>query len=409
MDSSIQLGRSANFGTCVPSQIWLQAIGLSVLGGLGLAAETFAQGPALGNKGSREYARIIARAQTDLNTGQIAEAQAQLDATDTSLRSFEYDYMIARAHAAAAHGAAPDLIKTIKKPDVENRYGVLNEVNRQVVFICRDGTLRVVDPNAAGTQPRVLSEAAGNAVWSGAFSHDGSTFASGHQNGEVVVRDVKSWKVRYRESLGEVWPVRELALAPDGSAFVAESKAALELWSLVDTKPKKVADVGPRYNFGEGLAFSPQGDLIATGGMFEVLLHTARTGQRTSAMRHASYTMGLEFSPDGKRIASAPRGNVNKFLGVFDVATGKLLFNAGPFQEYIAGIAFTPDGKRIAATGCEKLLRLFDATTGEMLLAITRPECGAEPAFSRDGRLLGWSEPDGFKLIDLGKKTADGK
>ena len=81
---------------------------------------------------------------------------------------------------------------------------------------------------------------------------------------------------------------------------------------------------------------------------------------------------------------------------MFDVATGKLLFNAGPFQEYVAGIAFTPDGKRIAATGCEKLQRIFDTTTGEIVLRqVTSPECGTEPAFSRDGRLLGWSESDG--------------
>ena len=121
---------------------------------------------------------------------------------------------------------------------------MLNEIDRQLVYICRDGTLRVVDLNAASAEPRVVSEAAGNAVWSGAFSHDGSTFASGHQNGEVVVWDVKSWKVRHRVPLGQDWPVRELALAPDGAAFVAESKTVLELWTLAEAPPKKVADVG---------------------------------------------------------------------------------------------------------------------------------------------------------------------
>jgi hypothetical protein len=29
--------------------------------------------------------------------------------------------------------------------------------------------------------------------------------------------------------------------------------------------------------------------------------------------------------------------------------------------------------------------------------ALTRPECGAKPAFTRDGRLLGWSEPGAYK------------
>jgi WD40 repeat protein len=378
----------------------LNAICVLTLFGLGVPVGVRAQ-VATPDKAAKAYAQSVARAQADLDGGRIAEARQQLEASSESVRSFEYDYLLARAKAAKPDRAAPHLIKTITKPDVETRYGVLNEVNRLLVFICRDGTLRVVDLTSTAAAPRVLLETTGNAVWSGVFSHDGSTFASGHQNGAVLVWDVKTWKVRQRVPLGQEWPVRELALAPDGGSFVAESKEALELWTLRDAKPKKVAAVGERYNFGEGLAFSPQGDMIATGGMFDILLHKATTGEQTAAMRHASYTMGLEFSPDGKRIASAPRGNVNKFLAVFDVGTGKSLFNAGPFDNYIAGMAFTADAKRIAATGCEKLLRLFDAATGELVMALPRPECGAKPAFTRDGRLLGWSEPDGYKVIDL--------
>jgi WD40 repeat protein len=237
------------------------------------------------------------------------------------------------------------------------------------------------------------------------FSHDGKRFFSGHQNGDVLVWDAATWKIEHTISLGAA-PVRELIAAPDGAAFAAEGVKELELWSLGGAEPKKVAGIGQRYNFGEGLAFSPQGDLLATGGMFDILLHDAKTGQMLRSMRHASYTMGLEFSPDGKRIASAPRGNVNKFLAVFDAGNQSQLFNAGPFGHYIAGMAFTPDGKRIAATGCEKVLRLFDAATGEIVLSLDRPECGAEPAYTRDGRLLGWYEPDGYRYIELGPSVA---
>lgn len=223
----------------------------------------------------------------------------------------------------------------------------------------------------------------------------------------MLVWDAAKWEIRRTISLGSNGPVRELAAAPDGSAFVAESEKELELWSLTGGDPKKVAGVGERYNFGEGLAFSPQGDVLATGGMFDIILHDAKTGQKLRSMRHASYTMGLQFSPDGKRIASAPRGNVNKFLAVFDVTQDNPLFNAGPFGNYVAGMAFSPDGKRIAATGCEKVLRLFDTATGAVTLSLARPDCGANLAFTRDGRLLGWSEPEGYRFIDLGKPLGE--
>jgi hypothetical protein len=380
------------------------AVAIAILAAGGFARDSTPEAAA-------QYARAIAGAQADLDASRVEEARRKLDATDKSLRSFEHDYLLARAAAMGKVGPAPDLIKTIARPEgVETRYGILNAVDRQLVFICRDGALRVHDLTTPAVPPRVPREAAGNACWAGAMSRDGTTFVSGHQNGDVVVWDAKTWKVRHRIPLGQDWPVRELAIAPDGSAVVAESKSALELWSLAGKEPKKVADVGERYNFGEGLAFSPTGDVIASGGMFDILFYDAKTGEKKpTTLRHASYTMGLEFSPDGKRIASAPRGNVNKFLAVFDIAAAQPLFNAGPFAEYVAGMAFTPDGKRIAATGCEKTFRLFDAATGEVMLKLARPECGAKPGVTRDGRLIGWYEPDGYKFIDLGIAVGGGR
>ena len=391
-------------GLGVSSIRGVQATCVAMLVVLGWAACGFSQ-EATPDKATKVYARAISQAQSGLDAGQVSEAGRQLKATDKLLRSFEYEYLLARTKSPAAKGAAPDLIRTVAAPKVESRYAVLNEVDRQLVFICRDGGLQIYDLDAPDAVPKAASHD-GRAIWSGAFSYDGTTFVAGDEAGDVVVWDVKTWKIRHTVSLGEKWPVRELAVAPDGSAFVAESKAALELWSLADARPKKIAAVGERYNFGEGLAFSPQGDMIATGGMFDIVLHDVKTGEKTKSMPHASYTMGLKFSPDGKRIASAPRGNVNKFLAVFDIAEGKSLFTAGPFENYVAGLAFTPDGKRVAATGPQKDVRLFDAANGEVVFRLKRPDHTAMPAISRDGRLLGWSESGGYRYIDLGKRLA---
>ncbi len=352
---------------------------------------------------SAEYARETSEIHANLNAGKITDAKQRLAATGESQRSFEFHYLTSRAEKGSVDGAAaPDLIRKIAKPEVETRYGVLNPVTRQLVFICRDGGLRIHDLASPESDPIVKMHPQPSTVFAGTFSHDGKRFFSSHQNGEVLVWDAATWEIVQKVSLGEEWPVRELAAAPDGSAFVGESKSELQLWSLTDDAPKKIAAVGERYNFGEGLAFSPVGDMLATGGMFDIKPHDAKTGAEVRSLPHASYTMGLEFSPDGRRIASAPRGNVNKFLAVFDVTQDKPLFNAGPFANYVVGLSFTPDGKRIAATGCDNLVRLFDAATGDVVLSFNRPGCSAEPAFSQDGLLLGWNEPTGFFFIDLG-------
>ena len=369
---------------------------------------TFAQTPV--PKDLRDYANSVAKVQADLDAGRIEEARQKLEATDDSLRGFEYEYLVARAEAAPAEGPAPDLVQTIEAPKIGTRYGVLNPADRHLAFICRDGTVRVYDLANPEAPEKLVTHEGGGAIWSGAFSLDGKTFVAGYENGDVVVWDAKAWEHRAAASLGKK-PVRELAVAPDGSAFVAEGESTLELWSLADVEPKKVADVGERFNFGEGLAFSPKGDLVATGGMFDILLFDAKTGKQTHSMRHASYTMGLGFSPDGARIASAPRGNINKFLAVFDVAEGIELFNAGPLPCFVHGGVFTSDGKRIISTACGKVpfLQLFDADTGQVVYSLARAATGSKPDVSRDGRLLGWSEPRGYQFIDLTGKLGGEK
>lgn len=349
------------------------------------------------------YAKAIAQALRAIEQGRNDEARGVVTATSPAARGFEFDYIQARlARGAGPDGHAADLIKFIAKPDVDIRYAVLHPLERQVAFLCRDGSIRVNDLTRTDEPPSIHPHPKGSAVWSGAFSGDGRRFISGHQDGEVLVWDVSTWKVMTALSLPGKKPVSQVAISPDGTSIVAEGEKELELWSLAGESPTKVAGIGPRYNFGEGLAISPKGDVVATGGMFDIIVHDLKTGKPLRTMQHASYTMGLQFNPDGTRIASAPRGNVNRFFGMFDATTGRSLYNKGPFGQYVVGLAFTPDGKRVAATGCEDVLRLFDAATGEVVLSLSRPKCCQEPGFTASGRLLGWSEPDGYHFIDLG-------
>lgn len=363
-----------------------------------------AQAPA---QAAKDYAALVAQAQADLDAGLISEARQKLDSTQKSQRGFEFDYLLARAEAAAEKGPAPDLVQTIAVPKVDTRYGLLNAVSQHLAFICRDGGVRIYDLRNPHEPEKLVKHEGGQAIWTGGFSLDGKTFVAGMGDGQVVVWDAQSWDRRFVAAVSKK-PIRELAVAPDGSAFVAEGESAMELWSLAEAQPKKVGDVGERYNFGEGLAFSPTGELIATGGMFDIDLYDAKTAKQVRSMKHASYTMGLEFSPDGQHIASAPRGNVNKFLAVFDVAQGSLQFNVGPFPCYVHGGIFTSDSKRVVSTACERVpaLQLFDAATGTMMFSMPRSETGTKPAVSRDGQILGWSESQGYQFIDLSRKPS---
>lgn len=343
------------------------------------------------------YFQAIQAANQAIAEGNPDRAIDLLDVTDPALRGFEFE-AIARAARFGQQGGSGLAIDRVASPEnVLKRYGRLNPVNLDVAFICADGSIRV-RPLRAPDEPFRVVEASADRLWSGAFSLDGSTFAAGDEQGTVTVWDATTWEQIASASVGDQ-PVRELAVAPDGSAFAAEGEASMVLWDV--RANRKIDDVGERYNFGEGIAFSPDGRLVASGGMFDVLLFDAKTAEPVRTFEHASYTMTLAFGPDGSRIASATRGNISRLLAVFEVETGRKRFDRQPAEQYVLGVAFSPDGRRLAATGCDNAILILDAETGVEIVRWPRSLCGNLPDFSADGRVLSWSEPGGLMVLDL--------
>jgi hypothetical protein len=209
-----------------PGRLRFPAFGLIVGSSLAawlLPACGIAQGESA-DSGIAAYAREIGEAQAELNDGKVPQARKRLDATDKALRGFEFDYLWARAEQASADAPAPDLIEQVAKSEVETRYGVLNEVNRQLAFICRDGSLRIHDLAALDSPPKTVAHAEAVAVWTGVFSRDGRWFLSGHENGEVLVWDAATWELQRTIPVGTHGPVRALAVAPDGTAAIPSDR-----------------------------------------------------------------------------------------------------------------------------------------------------------------------------------------
>jgi WD40 repeat protein len=117
------------------------------------------------------------------------------------------------------------------------------------------------------------------------------------------------------------------------------------------------------------LAFSPDGKLLATGGgepsrSGEVKIWQVADGAlvREISDAHSDTVFGLEFSRDGLLLASS---SADKFVKVFDVASGKLQKSFEGHTHHVMGVSWQFDGKVLASCGADNVIKVWSYETGE--------------------------------------------
>lgn len=166
-----------------------------------------------------------------------------------------------------------------------------------------------------GTKPRALDTNHVSETSSVAFSPDGRTLAAAGADSSLELWNVRSAKRTARSAVSRASvragatdsALRALAFAPDGRA-VATADNRVRLWSVAGGNLKQVRVFDPGGSTLLGIAFAPNGHVLATGGMDgTVRLWNTSTGHAVgSAMPgHAGIVRNISFSPDGHWLASA--------------------------------------------------------------------------------------------------------
>jgi WD40 repeat protein len=97
--------------------------------------------------------------------------------------------------------------------------------------------------------------------------------------------------------------------------------------------------------------------------------------------------IALALSPDGKRMASGTWDSTEKVARVWDVATGKELFQLTGHTAGVVTVAWSRDGKRILTGSHDRTLRLWDAANGKPIKTFGDHTSTVHNAvFSRDGK-----------------------
>jgi eukaryotic-like serine/threonine-protein kinase len=231
-------------------------------------------------------------------------------------------------------------------------------------------------------------------VFSAQPSPDGTVVASTDAAGVVRLWDIATQKL-LGQCAGPSGGGRSVAWRPGTHDFAAVfDKGDV---AIFHAGPEGVAMVSMWKVHKEescGAAFSADGGLLATSSQKDgIKIWNAETHElvRRLSTTQAS-VLGVEFSPDGKRVLSA---GVGPGLVVSNVATGAVLAAIpDTFQNFRA--RYSPDGKTIAVANSLSEVGLLDAET----LSVIRVMRGhsnliVDVHFSTDGRMVVSGSADG--------------
>jgi WD40 repeat protein len=212
----------------------------------------------------------------------------------------------------------------------------------------------------------------------GDFSPGGTVLATTGWGGQILLWDVVSGK-----QIGRIDAhvanghrmVLGLDFSADGRFLVsASTKGQVKLWSTEDYHCVATFDCEGGHDH-YGVAISADGELVAVGGPPQtgVTIWSLRKRKQIAQLRgHTDSVLWVDFSPDGRRLASAGKDQMVK---LWDLESQNELMTFREHDEWVWRVRFSPDGRTLASCSSSGQLCLRRAIGGgdANLFGITSP------------------------------------
>jgi WD40 repeat protein len=264
----------------------------------------------------------------------------------------------------------------------------------------RDGTLVIVDV-AAGRGPTPLHvETTPNVLVMGS---DGLSLVINDDDGDGKVWNLAEDRPRFAIGHG---PVRTAEFSPDGKLLMTiAGDQAVRVWDVAsgdELPPFRRAGEAHTLVFspdGTTLATLSGGEMTRdfVYRASEVVIWNVAARTERCRLRFDSTILGCRFSPDGRMLAISIRGKYQTIfrgapqdpgeLSLWDAVTGREHAVLIGHISRVSALDFSPDGRTLASVA-DTDMKLWDVATGQEMLTLKCPNNLDEARFTPDGRTI---------------------
>ncbi|MFQ3535202.1 MAG: PQQ-binding-like beta-propeller repeat protein [Aggregatilineales bacterium] len=243
-----------------------------------------------------------------------------------------------------------------------------------------------------------------------AFSPDSMWIASAGADGKVLLWSLGQNRA-YVKLNAHLSAVRGLAFSPDGSQLVtASADRDAKVWDMrrLLHRPTVHSRAVPMW-YG---ALSRDGRFVLSDDNSHLVLWDTARGEPIGSIRdaHASDIFGCAISPDNRWAVSAGQ---DKVLRLWELPSGNLLRTLEGHTEAIWRCAISPDGQWLVSASADHSLRIWDCASGAARFVLRGHTdqvngCDISPdgryiaSVSADGTARLWLAEDGSQYSKLG-------